>query len=152
MDLGGDADGAGDGAFARRAVRLDHHAVEAEQRRAAINFRVHAAFDGAKGVLGQQRAELAFGVAHQFAFEHGKHRHGEAFGGFQNDVADEAVADDDIHAVFEQVVALDVADEIQIEFLQSLKASSVSSLPLESSVPMLKMPTRGFLRPRISRE
>ena len=33
-------------------------------------------------------------------------------------------------------------------FWQSLKASSVSSLPLESSVPMLKMPTRGFLRPQ----
>ena len=34
-------------------------------------------------------------------------------------------------------------------FLQSLNASSVSSLPLESSEPMLKMPTRGFRDHRV---
>jgi hypothetical protein len=57
--LGGHADGAGHGAFARGGVGLEHHAVEAEQRRAAVNFRVHAAADGLKRALGQIRADLA---------------------------------------------------------------------------------------------
>ena len=58
---------------------------------------------------------------HQLAFQHRKHRDGEALGGFQNDVADEAVANDDVNVVLEQIVALDIADEIQIKLLAKLE-------------------------------
>ena len=39
---------------------------------------------------------------------------GKAFQGLQDDVADKAVADHDVNAVVKEVVALDVADEIQV--------------------------------------
>jgi hypothetical protein len=52
---------------------------------------------------------------HQFAPQHGKHRHGQALDGFKHHVPDEAVTDHDIHMILEQVVTLDVADEIQIQ-------------------------------------
>ena len=68
--LGGDADGVGDGALAGRAVGLHDRAIKAEQRRAAESFGIHAAFDGAKRVLGEQSAELAAGIGGQLAFEH----------------------------------------------------------------------------------
>ena len=46
---------------------------------------------------------------------------GEALARFQNDVADEAVANHHVHVVLEQIVSLDVADEIQIQFLAELE-------------------------------
>ncbi len=46
---------------------------------------------------------------------------GEALARFQNDVADKTVADDDVHVILEQIVALDVADEIQIQFFAELE-------------------------------
>ena len=60
-------------------------------------------------------------IAHQFALQHGKHGHREAFGRFQNNVADKTVADHDVHVVLEQVVTLDVADEIQIQLFAELE-------------------------------
>ena len=41
--------------------------------------------------------------------------------GFQNDVADKAVAHDHVHVVLEQIVALDVADEIQVQLFAELE-------------------------------
>ena len=52
--------------------------------------------------------------------------------------------------VFEKEISVPI--KFKSNFLQSLNAASVNSLPLESSVPMLKMPTRGFFRPSTSRE
>src|SRR5882724_11434717 len=49
--VGRDAEGAGDGAFARGAMGLEHRTFEAEQGRAAMDFRVHPAANGAKSVL-----------------------------------------------------------------------------------------------------
>ena len=46
---------------------------------------------------------------------------GEAFARFQNDVADKTVANHDVHMVLEQIVALDIADEIQIQLLAELE-------------------------------
>ena len=74
-----------------------------------------------KRAFGEQRAELPLGVVRQLALEHRKHRHGQAFAGLQNDVADEAVAHDHVHVVLEQIMAFDVADEIQIQLLAELE-------------------------------
>jgi len=37
-----------------------------------------------KSILRQQGTELPFGVLGQLALEHGKHRHRQTLGGFQN--------------------------------------------------------------------
>src|SRR5262245_27154912 len=58
QNFGSDADRTGNGAFARRTVRLHHHAVEPDQGSAAVSFRIHPAFNVAKCRLGEQGAEL----------------------------------------------------------------------------------------------
>ena len=88
-----------------------------EQRRAAVDFRVHAALDGAESASASSAPSLRSGLAVSSRLEHCKHRLAQALAGLQNDVADEAIADHDIDAIVEQIVAFDVADEIQIELL-----------------------------------
>ena len=95
--------------------------LKPSKRRAAEALGIHAAFDGAEGVLGQQGAELAAGIGGQLAFEQREHGQGQALAGLQDDVADEPVANDHIHAVPEQVMAFDVADEIQVQLLAELE-------------------------------
>src|ERR1017187_558273 len=67
--LGGHADGVGDGAFAGRTVRFDDHAVEAEDRRPAIDFRINPALKPVEGAFGQPRAELADRAGFDFRLE-----------------------------------------------------------------------------------
>ena len=79
-----------------RAVRDDADAVHAEERRAAVFLVVHFLSDGAKRVLreiGAGHPHLAFD---QLVLEPFENRVADRFAGFQNDVADEAVADDDL--------------------------------------------------------
>ena len=115
--LGAHVDGVHNGAFAGRAVGLDDGAVQSQQGRAAPAVGVHAAGDGAEGVAGEQGAELAFGVFGDFTFEPGGHAFEEALQGLEDDVADKTVADHDVHAVVKEVVAFDVADEIEVDLL-----------------------------------
>ena len=66
----GDADGIHDGAFAGRAVGFDDAAVKAEQRRAAVNFRVHPLFDGCgKRSWASNAPSLRIGLAVSSRFE-----------------------------------------------------------------------------------
>src|SRR5207253_9654448 len=99
--FGGDAQGAGNCALASRSMGLHHRPVEAEERRSAIGFRVHSFPDRAKGVLRQQRAELAAEVGFQLAPEHGENTHGKTLTCFQHDISYEAVAYYDINAALE---------------------------------------------------
>ena len=79
--------------------------------------------------MDEQGAKLPLKAGSQFAFEHGKDGDGKTFAGFQGDIANEAVAYDDIGAVFEQVVAFDVSNEIQVEVFaefEGLEGQSVA--------------------------
>src|SRR5690349_9045182 len=87
------ANSAGDSAFAGRGMRFQDSAVKSKQRSAAVGFRIHFPFDGAKGILRQQRPELAMWAGGQFAFEHREDADRQALTSFQNDIADKSVAD-----------------------------------------------------------
>ena len=81
------------------------------------------------------------------------HAFGEAFERLQHDVADKSVADDHIHAIVEQIMAFDIADEIEIDLLAELErllgqfvAFVVFGAVAQNSRPAAR------LQPRISRE
>jgi len=117
-----DAHGAGNGSLARGGMRLHNGAVEPKQWRAPIHFRVHPAADRMKCALGQQCPELALGVGGQLALEHGKKSQRQALGGFQHDVANESVTNNNVNAVSEQVVSLNVANEVQVQMLAQFES------------------------------
>jgi len=110
-----------DGAFARRTVRLEHHAVETEQRRATIDLRIHASADGLKGVFHEIGADLSFGVAHQFAFEHRKHRHGQGFHTSSKQCCRQSRRTQPRPRDPEQIMPFDIADEIHVQPLAELE-------------------------------
>ena len=112
--LGAFADGVHNGVLAGGAVGFEDGAVETQQGCAAAGVGVGAAHDGAEGVFDQHAAEQALGIFGDFILEPAQQALGEIFQRFKDDVADKTVADDDIHAVMEEVVPLDVADKIQV--------------------------------------
>lgn len=69
----------------------------------------------------------------------------------EQDVAGEAVGDDDVAAALDGLLGLDVADEVQVALLPGLAQQGQSllcrSVPLLSSEPMFSRPTRGRSSP-----
>src|SRR5262245_3836745 len=106
---GGDADGAGNGTLASGSMGFEDSAVKTEERSAAIGFRVHPAFDGAKSILHEQGPKLPMRAGRQLTFQHGENSDSKAFARFQDDVANEPIANDDFDFAFEQVMAFDIA-------------------------------------------
>ena len=91
----------------------DDDAVHPEEGAAAVGFVVGAMFDGAEGPA---REEIA-GHAEEVAFELDLQPLGHGFGGgfatLEDDVSGEAVAEADIEAGLEELVALDVAEPLE---------------------------------------
>ena len=104
--------------FAGGTVGFKNDAVEAEQRRASPRIGVGAALDGTKGAFDKEGAEHAFGIKRNFVFEPGGQALGKAFEGFQDNIADEPVADNDINAIIKKIVSFDVANKIQINHFE----------------------------------
>src|SRR6476659_9591541 len=96
-----------------RSMGDDANAVHAEKRRAAVFLVVHPFFYRLKGLLGQERAGHPDLALYQLVLEPFENRVADRFAGFQNDIADKAVADDDLDRVREKIVALDVAAEVE---------------------------------------
>src|SRR5437879_1739817 len=71
--FGGNANSACDGALARRSMSLEHDTVEAQQRGAAVNFRIHPAADRPESIFGEKCPELSLGVGGELTLEHGEH-------------------------------------------------------------------------------
>jgi hypothetical protein len=71
-----------------------------------------------------------------------------AFRGFQNDVTDKAVADDDIGRAFEDVIALNVAVEIQnatrMVLAQQLRSTLHEVVALDILFADIEQADRGF--------
>src|SRR6185312_6074276 len=78
-------------------------------------LRDHALLHFHQAAFGKLCAELSYGRCGQFFFENAADGVAETFGCFENDVAGEAVGDDDVHGVIEEIESFDVADEIQIQ-------------------------------------
>jgi len=74
--------------------------IKTEQRRSSVDLRIQPAFYRAEGIFSEQTAELAAGVYREFTFQHREDTHGQALAGFQNNVADKAIADHNIDVIF----------------------------------------------------
>lgn len=99
----------------------DGDAVEAEQGHAAVLVGIGLFVDGFEGGLGQERADLGAGGTHELPLHHGEDGVGQGLGGFEQDIAGEAVCDDDVWGLVPEVVAFNIADEIEASgFAQEL--------------------------------
>lgn len=112
-ELGGDADAVEDGFFVGRPMAYDADAADAEEGGAAVLGVVEALLPGLEGLLGEESADLRSDGGAQVFAEGGADEFGQAFAGLEGDVADEAVADDDVGAAIEEVAAFDVADDVE---------------------------------------
>jgi hypothetical protein len=110
--LGGDSQGVHDGFFARRPVGFHHVSVQAQQRCASVAVGVHAPCDGAEGVLGQQGTHFAFQVRLQLGPQPMQHPPSQALAGLQHHVPHKPITNHHVHPVIKQIMALDVADEV----------------------------------------
>ena len=95
------------------AVALDDHALQADERRPVEQARIDPMLEGAQHGIGDERDEPREGVAGEFGLQHLVEHHGESFGRLQHHVADEAVADEDFGRALVDVVAFDIAVEIE---------------------------------------
>ena len=128
-------------------------AVEAQQRRAAVDLRVHAPLDGAKGVLGPAaRRACRCGLAVNSRLSIANIAMARLSQVFSTMLPTKPSQTTTSTWLSKQVVAFDVADEIQVQLLAELEGLQRQFVALVSSVPTLRMPTRGFWQPRISRE
>ena len=93
-------------------MRLDDRLRGAQQRCAADLLGVHHTFQLAQTALDAQIAELGDQILQEDFFQHPQQRFGDALGQFQHDVADKAVADDDVHITVHDVARLDVARKV----------------------------------------
>ena len=98
-------------------MALDDDAVQAKERGAVVAPVIVAA---AKGVDRRQREESAdFGedVASKFGLERAPDHLRHALGGFQRDISDKPVADYDVGAPLEDIVAFDIAEKMNLATL-----------------------------------
>ena len=99
-------------------MALDDDALQAKQARTIVTSRIGAVTHRRKRGFREQRAELAKQAAGELVarelHQHARH----AFTRFQRDVTDETVADDDVDLAFENIIALDEAEVIEIARLE----------------------------------
>src|SRR5688572_26713978 len=91
------------------AVADDAAAVDAEERRAAVLGVVDALLEVVHRPLEHQRADLARRRPGELGAEHLADHLAEGLAGFEDDVADEPVADHDVGVAVEDVAAFGVA-------------------------------------------
>ena len=88
----------------------DRHAVQADERRAAVFGIVQAAVSLTQGFLTEQISETAREIFLERFFQHLPGKAGDAFHGFERHVAGKAIADDDVDFAVENIASLDVAN------------------------------------------
>ena len=102
------------------AVALHDDAHEPDQRRAVVPARIHPPLERHQRRIGERGGELAQRIARELGLQEFVEDRDETLGRLQRDVADEAVADDDVGRSLVDVVALDVAVEVEARGLEQL--------------------------------
>ena len=110
--LDGHADGVANGFDAGTAVGDDADSVDPQKKGAAVLFVAGFFLDGFKSGAGQPGSRHAEGCFLNFVFEPLENGGGDTFAGFEYDIADESVADDDFDRAFKEIASLDVANEM----------------------------------------
>ena len=103
-----------------RAVALDHHALEPDQRRAVVAARVDASLERVQSRQRGERDHLAKDVPGKFLAQEIAEHLRESLRSLERDVADESIADDDVGRALVDVVALDIAVEVEVGCFQQL--------------------------------
>ena len=93
-------------------MRLDDRLRGAQQRRTADLLGVHHPLQLTQPTLDAQIAELRDEVLQKDFFQHPQQRLGDALGQFQHNVADKAIADDDVDLAVHDVARLNVARKV----------------------------------------
>src|SRR2546430_17205768 len=95
-------------------MRDDDEAAQPEEVRAAVSLRVEAVAKPSRSRPDQQAAELAERGGRDLSAEPLQQDRDRPFERLQADVAREAVGDDDVSRLDEQLAALAVAGEVQL--------------------------------------
>mmetsp|Transcript_1251 Transcript_1251/g.3581 ORF Transcript_1251/g.3581 Transcript_1251/m.3581 type:complete len:368 (-) Transcript_1251:709-1812(-) len=95
-------------------MALEHQAAQAQQRRSVEAAVVHPVLEALEDRQGQQAGQPAEPVTLELGLDEAAHHAGQALRGLEHHVADKAVADDDVGRALEDVVALDIAVEVQL--------------------------------------
>src|SRR3979490_1621805 len=102
-------------------MRDNAHALNSQQRSAAILGVVDALLEITKSAAGEQIADLPRNRGLQRLLESGTHKVGYAFRNLERHVAHKAVSNNYIDVAGEQIASFDIADEIQRKVLEQLK-------------------------------
>ena len=95
-------------------MALEHQPAQAQQRGAVVAAVIQALLQRRQHRVGADRAQLGQQIAAEL-LTHELHDHlRQPFAGLEGDVADEAIAHHDVGRALEDVVALDVADEVEV--------------------------------------
>ena len=129
----------GRGAFQRlvkrigisRAVAFDHHALQTKQRSTIIAAMVDAFAKTVDHRIGGNCRHFAKNILGVFLLQEVTHHLGDSLGGFEHDVADEAVADDDVGGAVVDIGTFDVAVKIEMAGAQKLARASDILIALE---------------------
>src|SRR5579864_5462920 len=98
-------------------------ALQSQQRGAPIFGVIEALLEIGEGAARQQVSHLSRNGLSQRFLQSGAHQVHYAFGGLQGNIADEAIADNNVHFTVVEVASFHIADEIQWQLLQKLKRS-----------------------------
>jgi len=113
-----------DGPFERvgvgRAVTLDDQPTQTEQRGAIVAPMINAPFETRQHRQRHDSEQLGEPRAAEFLAQHLTDHLGQSFGALERHVADKAVADNDVGRALEDVVAFNVAEEVEIGGAQQL--------------------------------
>src|SRR5262245_39563670 len=93
----------------RRAVTLQHDAIEPDEARSVVTTRVQPAAQRLERRPCDETLHTTQQAPAELLLQEGAHEPGDALHGLQRNVADEAVADDDVDVGMEDAVALDEA-------------------------------------------
>ncbi len=91
----------------------DHHAIDSQQRAAAITFVGHAGRRRLESGLQQTRQGLAGQGGGELFLEHGEEGFGRSFAALEEDVAHKSVANRDVQRHVQDIAAFHVSFEIQ---------------------------------------
>jgi hypothetical protein len=97
-----------------RAVALEHQSAQAQQRRAVVAAVVDPVLEALEHRHKPMRSQLGQRLRVNSWRMKSLSMRGQAFAGLEHHVADEAVAHHDVRGALEDVVALDVAEKVQV--------------------------------------
>ena len=112
------------------SVRDDHGPLDAQERRSADDLVVEAALDPGDRRAHQQAGDLAPQRAVELGPQHVEDVAREALEELDHHVADDRVAHDDVGHEPRQVLALDVADEVEVRLVEQLRRARDAGVAL----------------------